>query len=274
MTDPPGAERVPTYPLPVTVIPGAGRTAASGRAASGMLHWSMISRIPYALPLLAAAALLVGCDRAGAPPRAAVEPPAGISALIGETARHVVFEGERIVDGRPFVDGRVWLLDRNSGEVRLLTSPDLFGENFFASAALLTPDGRAVLVEVNLEDSGGNLYLIGIDDGGTRFIADLPGMGLSDFVAQTAVVSPDGGTLAFSAWTLEAVESPEADEHHLSRLGVYSLDLEARRPAATLTELHLAPPDAAPQLLYPHFESGGSIVVAAEPPLVRAHTLR
>lgn len=211
------------------------------------------------------AALLAGCVTTSEPAESEGRRPDGVSAVVGETARYTLFEGERSVDHRPFVDGRVWRLDRDSGEVVLLTPPERFGEHFFASAVALTPDGRDVLVEVNLEDSPGNLFLIDVESGEERFIADLPTLGLSDLVVQTATMSPDGDTLAFSAWTLERVAGA-GEEQHLSRLGVYVLDLDARRPADTLTALHLAAPDAAPRLLYPEFGADDRIVIHRSPP--------
>ena len=203
--------------------------------------------------------------------------PAGVATVVDVSDRFVLFEGLQVVNGRSFPDGRVWLLDRESDKVRALTTAQTFDKHFFATGALLLDEGSA-LVKVNRNGDAGNLYRVDLESGEASFMTDIERLGLVDILDHSFALSPDGATLAFTAF--EEVLLPAATgPSFVWLMGVYTLKLGGDRLEAGLKlieQVNLAGP---PTLLYPVYLSNGELAVVREetpvyPELAKADSAR
>lgn len=200
------------------------------------------------LPVLAGLVLAEGLTQRGARPD-------GVARVVDLGERFVIFEGVQATEYGELPDGRVWLFDRDSGRTRLLTQPVDFGERFFASGGVLTPNEESVIVKVNFDDDPGNLYAISTGTGIAHYLTDATELQLAEILEHTLQVSPDGSELAFSAYREQS--TPTSFEWVL---GVYTLPLgEGSHPA------QLERSAAAGSFIYPVYGSDGSLQVVQEP---------
>ncbi|ADI13500.1 TolB family protein [Truepera radiovictrix] len=161
------------------------------------------------------------------------------------------FEGIRTVsktvtleDGTVTTDGRVYLQDVISGKVTLLTTPERFGEHFYAEGGIFSPDGKTVFVNIDTENNWA-IYAISLNSSKVTLIAEdrsvLDGA-LIGILGRSLAISPDGHQLAFRASrtvslmnldtaSRKGVLSPFTTEHDLYILDVPSnLGTQATTP--------------------------------------------
>ncbi len=190
--------------------------------------------------------------------RALAAPPQGVGTIIDINDRFILFDGAANVSGSWVPDGRVWRFDRLEREVVLVTPQELFGEHFFATGAALLA-GEQVLVKVNADDDPGNLFRVEPIASTATLITDVERLKLADVIDHTFFLSPDGRTLAFTAFREQLLDDPA--DAFVWRMGVYTLDLEA---AVVEESLHLWAEDdlfGAPTLLLPVFTADGTLEI-------------
>lgn len=218
--------------------------------------------------LLLVALLLSACGVTRSPnPEAqagtSIARPDGVARVLDAQGPLVVFEGLDEAEGGIFPDGRIWLLDRRTGETRLLSRPEDFGPYFFASGATFSPDGRAVYTKVNLTDDSDNLYRIEVASGRADFLTDAAALGLVEIREESLRVSPDGQRLAFAAYRETPLEMPQPNGEDFAWLqGVYSLSLED--PAGSLRQVREENDRGLGRTLVPAFDDLGRLQVATQ----------
>lgn len=180
--------------------------------------------------------------------------PLNVTKIYAQESNLILFSGSAKGLEEPVSDGRLYLLNRTSGAVRLLTTPEAFGEAFFAAGGAIAPDGTRIYTKVNT-DVGQGLYAIELQGGKPELLTTTAHLNLSDILEDTFVLSPDGQTLAFSAYG--------QSKGPTQLLGVYTLNLAAPQKPEGLKlvqeeELGQA---GIGQVLTPHFNASGKLVV-------------
>ncbi|WP_146009565.1 peptidoglycan DD-metalloendopeptidase family protein [Deinococcus planocerae] len=137
--------------------------------------------------------------------------------IFAETSQARLVSGSAVVEqgGARVPDGRLYLQDRATGSLRLLTTPARFGEGFYADGGALSPDGRTAYTVVN---AGGDWALYAIDTGSGAAAPVLSRQtalehGLTEAEGKTLVVSPDGRQLAFRGYTIRYDEQAGTTTH-------------------------------------------------------------
>ncbi|MCA9839892.1 MAG: hypothetical protein KC422_23490 [Trueperaceae bacterium] len=181
--------------------------------------------------------------------------PLNHSAPVQNEQTMQVIKGEQLIDGQSFPDGRLWLLDLATGEKQMLTRNSDFGRHFFAVAGVLAHDLAYGLINQN--NHAYQLYALPLDGSKARFLTDAKSLGLSEIIPESLTLSPDGSTLAFSAYKEEGLESSHYGENFVWRQGVYTLDLSA--PESSLKAITEQDPYERPKVYKPYFDSGGNL---------------
>ncbi len=97
-------------------------------------------------------------------------------------------------------DGFLWLLDKSTNEIQLLTSPHIFGNEFFGAGGVITPDKTAIFIKVNVAQEQ-RLYKVTLPTYQTELVAEVSALGLEEILEDTMVISNDGKRLAFIAYS-------------------------------------------------------------------------
>lgn len=187
-----------------------------------------------ALGLFAALALLGACAAPSAPaaPSSDARSPAGVYRELAERDGVTLVEGAQLAYGQLLPDGKLWLRGP-SGSYRLLTPERLFEKPFFAAGGAFLPDG-SVVVKVNFDEDGDNLYRVAADGSAARFLSDAERLGLASIDERSLRLSEDGQSLLFQA--ARTIYDNAAPDGFYEETAWYVLPLDAPerglRPAA------------------------------------------
>ncbi len=174
--------------------------------------------------------------------------------------KYSLFEGEKVIEGQSFPDGRLWLINNSTGEQRLLTSESYFGEHFVALGGVLAPDAQTAYTLITKNNDAYNLYALSLEAKEPIFLSNARSLGLTEIIPESLSLSPDGKTLAFSAYEEVTLEPNEA-EPFTWLLGVYTLDLRASSVKDSLKRVTQQAIDEAPAYFLPSFSPDGSLSI-------------
>jgi hypothetical protein len=148
-------------------------------------------------PLLVAALLLGGLVGCGAPGDhgatlggSVAGAPASWYRVTDRQGSLALLEGAQEAFGQTLPDGRVWLYDERADGYTLLSSPERFGDAFFASGGVFVAGG--VAFHVNFTDDPDHLYYAPLDGRGATLIATGRALGLDEIAARGLSAAPNG----------------------------------------------------------------------------------
>lgn len=175
----------------------------------------------------------------------------------------VLFSGGKAFPEGLVSDGQLYLLDRDSGNIHLLTPPKILGEAFFASGGTIAPGGKNAYISINVDGKGQGLYKVELETGNIELLTTAEQLNLSDILEWSFTVSPDGQTLAFSAYA--AANSSAKGDNQVQLLGVYTIDVSMPQKSESLrlVQQEELSGKGLGQVLTPHFGPGGKLTVDA-----------
>lgn len=175
--------------------------------------------------------LLTACN--GAAPNSTTEPARSESKVVGneetgpvqriyaKTSAFALFAGKHPGIEGDFADGKLWVEDLKTGEIKQLKDAAQFGEQSFIMGAVLSPQEPVAYALLSAPDEkvGQREYIVKVDlsSGIHSILAEDLDLKVIDIDGQSLAISPQGDRLAFQA--------SSAAEGEDRAVGVYEIQL-------------------------------------------------